>query len=90
MPSCPPPNFAALRRECYKVTFKDDDLETTHVPFSSLKEGDYFTLEAAKTRGVQTDMLVGRPICERLFKATSDPYMSKPVDGEWLIDCERM
>ncbi len=85
----PKPNFEPLRRDCYRVSLAgEEDMTFTRVPFSSLAEDDLFTLEASCASSV--DPIAGTVAMARLYRATSEPYMSQPVDGEWLIDCERM
>ena len=85
-------DFAALRRDVYVVSFDKDDVPIfTNIPFSALEPGDLFTLEAPPWHFADPiDPLAGQVAVERLFRARSEPYMSQPVDGEWLIDCERV
>ena len=87
---CPTPHFETLRREAYLVTYDLDGAQVfTKVPFSSLQEDDLFTLEAP-TAGAYFDPLAGEVAVERMYRAISDPYMSEPETGDWLIDCERI
>ena len=87
---CPRPNFAELRRDAFLVTYDEEGSYVfTRVPFSSLKESDYFVLEAPPN-GVDVDPISREVAVERMFRATSDPYLSEPIDGEWLIECERV
>jgi hypothetical protein len=88
---CPVPNFEALKRECYRVSFADDGAQVfTKIHFSSLKPGDLFVLEATPLFGSPVDPLAGEVAVERMFRATSEPYMDEPVTGDWLIDAERV
>ena len=79
-------------RDCYRVSFDDADGGTifTRVPFSSLKPDDLFTLEAPPTHGSDVDPIAGEVAVERMYRALSEPYLSDPMDGDWLIDCERI
>ena len=89
---CPVPNFEGLKRECYRVTFDGEDGAQvfTKVPFSSLRVDDLFTLEAPACYGSPVDPLAGHVAVERMYRAVSDPYMTEPESGDWLIDCERI
>lgn len=81
------PNWEVMRRDAWLVTFGIDDAQTfTKVPFSALRPDDLFTLEAKSV----VDPLAGAVAVERMYRALSEPYMSNPIDGEWLIDCERL
>lgn len=88
---CPKPNLWRLRRECCLVTFTGEDedvMDFRVVPFSSLREGDLFTLEASgDTAAGEVDPLAGLVAVERIYRAHSDPYH---VDDVWQIDCERI
>ena len=88
---CPKPNLWGLRRECCLVTFTGEDedvMDFRVVPFSSLREGDLFTLEASGVEeAAGIDPLSGLVAVERIYRAVSDPYH---VDDVWQIDSERI